>query len=238
MNSVEDAFKSLADLGCEIEAAEKVHRKKFLAEETEEYNSSRCLVDGLISSIYLKTNEPISNVSPESEYQLLVGASFIRTHLLLHNLILNGQIIDSHCLLRKQLEQLARLQELEEKTITELGTKKTPNVSKAGDGTLGRIYGAQSQVAHFSDPEVGSSLLNVVPNTDHARVTALPVYTMNSVYAMNSRLFLAIQFSSWFISKLIRWYPKKNFDLLQEQFVIAAETCVAAGIINKNPAKG
>ncbi|QTN31247.1 hypothetical protein HZ994_02510 [Akkermansiaceae bacterium] len=203
MNIVEDAIKSLADLGVEVEKAKNRHRREFTANEGDDYNIARIFVDGLIASIFLKTNKPIQGITPEGEYQILIGASFVRTHALLHDLILDGHIIDSHCLLRKQLEQLARLQELETKSVSQL-RGKTPNIKNAISGIAGTIYGAQSKIAHFADTEVGYSLLETHNFDDHSRVSALPSYSENSVFCMNSRLFLAVQFAAWFVDKLTR----------------------------------
>ena len=232
MNFVEDCFKSLSDLGVQIQQAEERHRKEFLSQESPAYNNARIMIDGLVSSIFLKADEPIKLITPEGEYQLLIGASFVRTHLLLDGIILNGHIVDSHCLLRKQLEQLARLQELESQTVDKL-KKKTPNIKNAGDGS-GPVYGAQSEVAHFSLPEVGYSLLATLSCGTHSRVTAQPSFTRNSVFAMNSRLFIGVKFAAWFIARLIRWYPEKNFESLQKQFCAAVECAVEAKIITKN----
>jgi hypothetical protein len=235
MNFADDCLKSLSDLGVQIQQAEERHRQEFASQESTAYNTARIMIDGLISSIFLKTDEAIIGITPEGEYQLLIGVSFIRTHLFLNNVILDGHIVDSHCLLRKQLEQLARLQELESQTVGEL-KKKTPNIKNAG-AVFGRIYGAQSEVAHFSHPEVGYSLLTTLSCSGHSRVTALPSFSLNSVYAMNSRLFHGIQFAAWFIERLTRWYPKRNHEALQKQFCAAFESAVEAKIITTNESK-
>lgn len=232
MNIAEDAIKSLADLGVEVEKAKNRHRRAFTSNEEDDYNMARILVDGLIASIFLKTNKPIKGITPEGEYQILIGASFIRTHALLNDLILDGHVIDSHCLLRKQLEQLARLQELETKSVSQL-CGKTPNIKNAIGGLCGAIYGAQSKIAHFADPAVGYSLLETHHFDDHSRVSALPSYSDNSVFCMNTRLFLAIQFAGWFIAKLTRWYPSESFEILLKQLYIAVESAENAGVINK-----
>ena len=232
MNVAKDAIKSLADLGVEVENAKNRHRIAFQSNEEEDYNMARILVDGLIASIFLKTNKPIEGISPEGEYQILIGASFIRTHALLNDLILDGHIIESHCLLRKQLEQLARLQELETKSVSQL-CGKTPNIKNAIGGMVGAIYGAQSKIAHFADPAVGYALLETHDFDDHSRVSALPSYSENSVLCMNTRLFLGIQFAAWFINKLTTWYPSESFEILSNQLCIAVKSAERAGVINQ-----
>ncbi|MDB4265409.1 hypothetical protein N9891_01525 [bacterium] len=232
MELSEDAIKSLTDLGVQIQRAEKDHRDQFISKETKDENMARTFIDGVISSVYLKTNEPISDITSEGEYQLMIGASFIRTHLALNDTILDGHIMESQCLLRKQVELLARLQELESKSVKEVA-KKTPNIN-AINWNAGRMYGAQSEVAHFSRFEVGEALLDRENFESHARIGLFPKYSQNSVYAMSSRLFLGVQFSLWFTDKLAHWYPRKDFSILQKQTLVAVEIAAANNILTKH----
>jgi len=229
MNSAQEPIMPLLQISADIHRAEQIHRKTYLEHEKHNENTTRILVDNLISSIYLSAGRPIPSLSEEGQYQILLGAAFIRTHFLLHNLILDGHLIDSQCLLRKQLEHLARLRELDSSTIANL-KNKTPNVSAAPKGA-GRIYGAQSKIAHFTDPSQGLSLLQISNFDSHAGVTALPQYSINSHYAMNSRLLLGMQFGAWFIMKLKEWYPEKDLDSLNGQLRVAVETAINAGIV-------
>src|SRR5699024_2970562 len=116
----------------------------------------------------------------------------IKTHLLLNDIILDGNLIESFVLLRKQLESLARLEELNAHSVEDL-ERKTPNIKSALQGNARRMYGELSKIAHFSCFQV-NCLLSVVPKSNHAEVDVFSRYTENSANCMKLRMYLGLNF--------------------------------------------
>lgn len=78
--------------------------------------------------------------------------SFVRSHFIAIDLIAGGELIEAATLVRKQMELLARLNELSRVTTLERLLRRTPNIS-ALQGPLKKIYGLYSEIAHSSEAE-------------------------------------------------------------------------------------
>jgi len=215
MKPVEQVFKDLTTLGIDLDKSRKEHERLFLANETANRNELRILIDGLISNLYLCVNSPIDKRLENTEYQLVLAASFIKTHLTLHRIILEGEIIESYVLLRKQLELLARLNELNNQPKTDL-EGKTPNIKNVNGGISGRLYGMLSKISHFSTSDVGE-ILNTVKVGNKREVDIFSVYSRESTPCMDLRIYLGITFIRWFTEKIEDWYL--NVDLSSQNYI-------------------
>ncbi len=83
-------------------------REDFRRAEREEDNNLRICVDGQIAALEGKLSRPMTKVDAAISYQIGVSASFVRTHFIVTDLILNGDLVEAVTLIRKQLESLAR----------------------------------------------------------------------------------------------------------------------------------
>ncbi|MGP9807283.1 hypothetical protein ACT3TQ_01240 [Halomonas sp. AOP12-C2-37] len=230
-NTVESLFEHLGQLGGQIMESQSCHRETFTRTESKELVDLRCCLDGAIALIYNEANEPIEDISENIEYQLCVSASFIKTHLLLNDLILDGNLVESFVLLRKQLESLARLEELNTHCVRDL-EGKTPNIRSAIEGQAGHIYGALSEIAHFSCFQV-NGLLSLTPKSDHAEVDVFSRYTENSINCMKLRMYLGLGFVRWMLLNLKAWYPEKNWEMLEESVMLIFSMAFESGLIEE-----
>ena len=189
-------------------------RGTYKKKEKSEENTLRILIDGLIAKIAKeqtvkktpKTNEKIS-------YQISLLASFIRTHFLISDLFMQGDLIETITLIRKQLESLVRMHEIDEKPLMRL-YRKTPNVCNIFKSSGKKIYPKLSEVAHFGTPEVGE-LLKVVETGDLIGPSLIPIYHDYSLACLDLNCFVAIHFLYWLIEKQIEFHD--DFDGILEK---------------------
>ena len=139
---VEKISEKLLGSACDFQGkslqAREACRERFRREETNEQNILRIGVDGMIATLSEKIATPIAEVTEESSYQIGLSASFIRSYYLVTDLFMNGDLIEGLVLLRKQIEVLARITELEENTVAKL-RGKTPNIKHILKNGTGRI---------------------------------------------------------------------------------------------------
>jgi hypothetical protein len=86
---------------------------------------------------------------PNCQYIGDLIVSFIRTHFIISDLVVCSELIEASTLLRKQLELLARLNELREGKSAEQLKKRVPNLN-ALQTKINVQYGAYSEIAHSS----------------------------------------------------------------------------------------
>lgn len=137
---VEDLIKKLmgqlGEFAGKLHQAREACRSKYRVEEPEPRNRLRIMIDGLMALLADAVTTPIANVTESSSYQITLSASFIRTHFLACDMIINGDVVEAFVLTRKQLESLARLNELDSKPLAKL-YGKTPNIQNALKGGAG-----------------------------------------------------------------------------------------------------
>lgn len=223
----EEKTKILLQAACNFQAesikSREEARKLFRKNESSNENILRILFDGLLAQLSQKLSEKIDTTDEKKSYQLGLSSSFIRTHFSAINFVLDGDLIESVILCRKQLESLARMHEIDSKPLTKLN-KKTPNISNVLKGSSGRLYGIMSEVAHFSTPRV-SDLLNIIENGKLIGPSIYPKYNKQSHACSDMIYFVTIYFSYWFLKKLEEWYP--TTDLIEENKILDTATKVA-----------
>lgn len=185
-------------------AAREQCRDAYRRTEKSEDNLLRILIDGQIGLLAKRVTQKIESVTPAISYQLSVSASFIRTHFLVSDLILNGDLVEAITLTRKQLESITRLHELDSKPLLKL-SGRVPNIQNVLKGTSGRMYGDLSEVAHFSKPRVGE-LLHIAERGELIGPSLLPVFTPNMMACFDMAHFVALYFIGWMVEKLPAWY--------------------------------
>jgi hypothetical protein len=124
---------------CETQAGEKC-REEFLQAEREEDNNLRIWVDGQIVALEAKLCRPVAKVDETISYQIGVTTSFVETHFIVTDLIPNGDLVEAVTLIRKQLESLARLHELDSRPLEKLHGR-TRNIGMLFRNGRGEMYG-------------------------------------------------------------------------------------------------
>lgn len=205
-----DQSEELLRAACEFQAhslqAREACREQFRRAEREQDNVLRILVDGQIASLEETLSKPVAKADHSVSYQIGLVTSYVRTHFIITELILNGDIVEATTLIRKQLESLARMHELDSRPLDQL-QGQTPNVGMFFRHGGGQMYGLLSEVAHFSKPRV-AELLHVIQEGDRIGPSLHPVFTEHSFACLDMHHFVAIYFLAWITEKAAHWYPE------------------------------
>jgi len=178
------------------ESREKV-KQAFEKYESDQHHFFRKTLDGLL--ILLMENLFGNHDKPSEKflYQLNLTISYVRTHFIVNNLILEGDLIESYTLIRKQLEKLTRLNELDNKPIEKL-LRKTPNVINLFGDAGKLIYPELSEVAHFGHPRV-SEFLSFETKDGKKGPSLFPSYKESAIICYDRSAYVALYFVSWLI---------------------------------------
>ena len=233
--NIEVISEKLLHSACEFQGisqqARMACREQFRRVETSEQNVLRIGVDGMVATLSERISEPIDNVTEESSYQVGLSASFIRSYYIVTELLMNGDLIEGLVLLRKQVEILARILELEERSVALL-RGKTPNIKYILTNGTGRVYGHLSEVAHFSTPEC-AEIMGV--NTDGVRFgpSLTPQFHNPAFGYMELSHFTGVRFSQWMLSKLKVWYPKIDLSFEHGLAFLVISNAFDAGVLER-----
>ena len=223
-------FECLMKAACDFQAqsykAREVCRDHYRKEEKNEDNIIRILIDGQIAYLATKTTEKIEQTSPEISYQLVASASYVRTHFVITDMILNGDLVEAATLIRKQLEAVSRLVEIDTIPLDKL-LGKTPNIGTVLKQGTGRIYGVLSEVAHSATPDI-AEYLHVVQSGDQIGPSLMPRFTDKSRLCSDINSFLALFFLAWLVQKLPIWYPA--YDITNDMTVLAKTYLLAKDV--------
>jgi hypothetical protein len=230
----DEAEKLLADAvefqATILESRDKC-RKQYIRVEKEEENTLRFLIDAQIGCLAKALRNKIDKVTAETSYQVGVSCSFIRTHFLATDLFMTGDLIESMVLIRKQLESLTRLVELDSKPLQKL-LGKVPNITNVLKKPSGRMYEDLSEVAHFSRPRV-TELLHSIEKGELVGPSLLPVFNDKCFACFDMNCFIALFFIAWLVERLPGWYP--NYDNTAEKEMLARsfDLALKCGVIKK-----
>jgi hypothetical protein len=228
----EDA-ETLLIAACEFQGrsneSREICRDQYIKNEKTEESSLRIIIDGQIGLLTNKIQQKIENATLETSYQIGLSSSFIRTHFLATDAFMNGDLVESIVLIRKQLESLARLHELDCKPLQKL-VGKVPNIKNVLKGESARMYGSLSEVAHFSSPRV-AELLHVVESGDLIGPSLIPIFNERCFACLDMNCFISLYFLFWLVEKLPVWYP--GYDNSKELRLATAgiELALNTGVI-------
>lgn len=215
--------------GLSLEARNKV-REQYKENEKSEENSFRLIIDGLVAKIAQEqTTKTITVTDEKISYQLSLITSFTRTHFLISDLYMQGDLIEALTLIRKQFESLVRLHEIDSKPLQKLH-KKTPNVCNVFKPAGKKIYPKLSEVAHFGTAEVGE-LLKVVEEGDLVGPSLIPAYHKYSLACFDLNSFMAIHFLGWIIEKLAEFHDDFDGEIETGVLMHATKMALDLGII-------
>jgi len=218
-------MKNACDFQAMSDRARKIARIKFRGKETEVENTIRISIDGFIASLIKETENKIDIVDEKISFKLVLISSYVRTHFIINDFLLNGDLVEASVLMRKQLESVARLNEIDSKSLERL-LGKTPNVKNILKGESGKIYGLLSEIAHSSSHRIGE-LLSIVEDGEKVGVSNLPTYSKHAHSGWDINIFVSFYFVFHLLECVSTWYPKQDFskysDSLFSTFVLAVK---------------
>lgn len=121
--------------------------------------------------------------------------SFCRTHFIISDLLLGGELVDGATLIRKQIELLGRLNELSNGIDFEKLIKKTPNVKNLKTG-MRKIYSTYSEIAHSASPTI-MQLIGSTEVDGRTYTTLYPEFQENSYVELQHQTLCALEFYNW-----------------------------------------
>lgn len=232
MESFENRIRELLPAACEFQGdsmrAREIAREEYRKAETQEENILRISIDGLLAQLASNMANKIENTDDKTSYQISLVTSYIRSHYLINDMILDSDIVEATTLIRKQLESLTRIHELDKNPLLKL-LKKTPNVINCFKSVGKKIYPHLSEIAHFATPRVGE-LLHVVEDGDLVGPSLHPRYTKSAHGSFDLNALVSIYFLFWLIEKQKSWFPNidsiSNMKLLYTTLQIALDSGV------------
>lgn len=127
----------------------------------------------------------------ELQYKLLLTVSFMRTHICVCEHIFNSENVEAAILMRKQLELIARIREVEVKDFGSL-YDKVPNV--VFGRPMNSLYGILSKIAHNADLESLDMLGFRMEDENHKQICVYPIYNANTIYSFDVAIGLFLMF--------------------------------------------
>ena len=175
----------------ELKAARKDCESLFFAQD-EDYLKLISLVRKALPKAILS----IENECHIDKYKQALLASFIRTSFVSIELIINSELIEAITLLRKQIELIARLRELDQFEHEELKKKNKPPNVKYLKTHLKKLYSPYSDGAH-STTYASHSLLGFYEDTEKKRHIMCPEFTKNTEVIFDNWLWVFFEFTLW-----------------------------------------
>jgi hypothetical protein len=202
--NVDELLSSACHFQADSEKARQKARESYRKIEPVQHNNFRITLDGLIVRISKQLRYNINITTDKTSYQINLSASFVRTHYIINDMILNGDLIEAFTLIRKQLESLTRLHEIDKKPLQKL-LKQTPKVINIF-GKGGKIlYPALSEIAHFATPRVGELLTINTFEDGRTGPSLYPAHNIDALACYDRHAYVSMYFVFWFIDFL-----KKN----------------------------
>ncbi len=126
------------------------------------------------------------------QYKILLAVSFMRTHICVCEHIFRSENIEAVTLMRKQLELIARMNEVDVKDLNEL-YDKVPNVGFSRPMNV--LYGLMSKIAHNANYESLDMLGYQMDDESHKRFSVYPIYTPDTIRSFDHAIGLFV----WFV---------------------------------------
>lgn len=210
-------------------------REEYRRKEPNEHNVLRILIDGQIASLAHRFSNQTIATDEGISYQLTIFTSYIRSHFVINDLIMGGDVIEALTVVRRQIEALARLNEIDSRPLQKL-LGKTPNVRNILGKHSGSLYGYLSEVAHSASPHI-SILLGVVSDRERAGTSLTPMFSDSLGAAFEVHWYFSLYFLVWVIKKFAVWYP--DYDNSDDERLIEKTLFLAvqAGVLRYPPSE-
>lgn len=165
---------------------------------------------GRMTSFFTNFTQRLNGIEISDEklqYKILLSVSFMRTHICACEHIINSENIEGITLLRKQLELIARMREVDIKKLEQI-YDTVPNVSYGKP--MNEEYGLMSTIAHSANIESLDMLGFRIEDDIHKQISVYPIYNENTIYAFDTAIGLFFMFSLEAISLLQTIIPDYN----------------------------
>lgn len=160
---------------------------------TEDYPEVNVIMTKMLEFFTLISNKlaGLEFADEKEQYKVLLIISFMRTHHVINELIVFSEIIEAATLMRKQLELIARFEEIDDFELEQLH-KKVPQMKYVP--WMKKYYGLWSQVAHNASVDSLDLLGYNMDDEIHKRYYAQPTYTENTIETLNMNIGLFMIF--------------------------------------------
>ncbi len=183
----------------------KLAQHNFLA-FNEHANLLVVLTNELVASMTLFVSGKSFREIENGLYLADLMVSFCRSHFIASDLILGGELVEGAVILRKQLELLARVNELSAGLDIDKLVRKTPNIKHLKTG-LNRLYSEYSEISHSASPKV----MQILGRKELEEGTYTPLYPefqKNAYVSMQHLVITALEYYVWCANFLIDNFPE------------------------------
>lgn len=180
------------------------------------------------ATICVSTNGANWAEAKNAEYLVGLSASFLRTQLTVVDLAEQSEVQDGATLLRKNLETVARMLELEKETDPATLFRRPPNVGVLR-GDAKKLYGGYSEIAHSAHPRT-SQLLGGPEDGRVGLVSMHPKYSEHTLVLVTNAFVVFGEFYVWAdetLPNIAPEYPKREIDRLMGIAMQAYEETIA-----------
>lgn len=176
---------------------EQRSRAAFYETDEEAHLLATFILEALADFANTASGKPWPVQSEEGGYSAGLVVSFIRTNFMVVKCAEESHLFEGSTLLRKQLEVVARLIEIDNSkgTLDKL-LKKTPNLGVL-KSKVRRLHGSYSEIAHSSEPD-HFQLLGYGHKDEHQHyISMYPKFSRNSYVLLHNAGHVFIEFWAW-----------------------------------------
>jgi len=199
----------------------KKHEHDFLSYDGET-NNLVIHINELVASLTLFfSGKNLRKIENGLYYGDLV-VSYCRSHFIISDLLVGGELVEAGTLIRKQMELLSRLNELSKGVEVEKLIKKTPNLKNL-KSEIRRFYSDYSEIAHSASPEI-MQLLGSKDIDDKTYTVLYPEFQENSFVVLQHHAGCSFEFYIWCVNFLTDNFQEYDDSTDTDLFKIAFDT--------------
>lgn len=149
----------------------------------------------LVASLTLFTSGKSFREIENGLYLANLMVSFCRSHFIASDLILGGELVEGAVIIRKQMELVARLNELSSDLSVDKLVRRTPNIKHLKSG-IKKLYSEYSEISHSASPKV----MQFLGRKELEQGIFTPVYPEfqdNAYAAMQHLTMIALEYYIW-----------------------------------------
>ena len=132
--------------------------------------------------------------------------SFCRSHFIASDLILSGELVEGAIIVRKQMELLARVNELSAGLDIYKLVRRTPNIKHLKTG-LNRLYSEYCEIAHSASPKV-MQILGRKELDDRTYTPLYPEFEETAYVSIQHLAMTALEYYVWCANFLTDNFPE------------------------------
>ena len=169
-------------------------RKKFFEYDHNAAPLLSAINEYVASTILSLSGQDMKSIS-HGLYISDLMVSFSRSHFTVVDLIIYSELVEVSTLLRKQMELLARLNELHVSSTVDHLLKRTPNLSILKTH-LRELYGTYSEIAHSATPQ-SLELLGRIVHGEGEVTSVYPNFSENAYIALQNAIMSVFEYYVW-----------------------------------------